>query len=84
MRPTLTIMDAYRVLLRNGPTGGNLADVALKKTLIAGTDPVALDAYTAKAYWDLDYRSLRYLKLASDRGLGTLNFEDLRTRAIAV
>jgi len=84
MRPTLTIMDAYRVLLRNGPTGGNLGDVALKKTLIAGTDPVALDAYTAKAYWDLDYRSLRYLKLASDRGLGTLSFEDLRTRVVAV
>ena len=52
MRPTLTMMDAYRVLLRNGPTGGNLEDVSLEKTMIAGTDPVALDAYVAKAYWD--------------------------------
>jgi uncharacterized protein (DUF362 family) len=84
MRPTLTLMDAYRVLLRNGPTGGNLADVALKKTLIAGTDPVALDAYTAKAYWDLDADQLTYLKLASARGLGTLNFENVRTRAVSV
>lgn len=80
MRPTLTIMDAYRVLLRGGPTGGNLEDVALKKTLLAGTDPVALDAYTAKAYWDLDYRTLRYLKLATERGLGTMNFETVPTR----
>ncbi|HUE01920.1 MAG TPA: DUF362 domain-containing protein, partial [Bryobacteraceae bacterium] len=31
MLPTLTIMDCYRILLRNGPTGGNLEDVALKK-----------------------------------------------------
>ena len=54
MLPTLTLMDCYRILLRNGPTGGNLEDVALKKTMVAGTDPVAIDAYVAKAYWNLD------------------------------
>jgi len=84
MRPTLTIIDAYRVLLRNGPSGGNLADVALKKTLIAGTDPVMLDAYAAKAYWDLDWNTLRYLKLASDRHLGSLSFETARTRFVTL
>ena len=57
MRPTLTLIDAYRVLIRNGPTGGSLADVLLKKTLVAGTDPVALDAYVAKAYWNLEAAS---------------------------
>ena len=77
MLPTLTIMDCYRVLLRNGPTGGNLEDVALKKTLVAGTDPVALDAYVAKAYWNLDPEHLPYLQLAANRGLGTLDFEKL-------
>jgi uncharacterized protein (DUF362 family) len=80
MRPTLTILDAYRVMLRNGPTGGNLEDVALKKTLLAGTDPVALDAYAAKAYWNLDFHTLRYLMLATQRGLGTMNFEAVPTR----
>jgi uncharacterized protein (DUF362 family) len=84
MRPTLTIIDAFRVLLRNGPGGGNPADVVLKKTLIAGTDPVALDAYAAKAYWDLDWHTLRYLKLASERNLGTLSFEATRTRFVAL
>ena len=84
MRPTLTIIDAYRVLLRNGPSGGNLADVALKKTLIAGTDPVMLDAYAAKAYWDLDWNTLRYLKLASERHLGSLSFETARTRFVTL
>ena len=39
MRPTLTVLDAWRVLLRNGPGGGNLEDVVLKKTTIASTDP---------------------------------------------
>jgi hypothetical protein len=28
MLPTVTLMDCYRILLRNGPTGGNLEDVA--------------------------------------------------------
>ncbi|MBZ5545017.1 MAG: DUF362 domain-containing protein [Acidobacteriia bacterium] len=82
MRPTLTLMDAYRVLIRNGPTGGNIADTALKKTVIASTDPVAVDAYTAKAFWDLDETRLRYLRLAQDRGLGKLKFEDLRTSVV--
>ena len=80
MRPTLTIMDCYRVLLRNGPTGGNLEDVALKKTLVASTDPVALDAYVAKAYWNLEVSALPYLQMAAQRGLGTYEFEKVRTR----
>ena len=84
IRPTLTIIDAYRVLLRNGPTGGNVEDVVLKQTVLAGTDPVALDAYAAKAYWNLDLISLPYLRLAAERGLGTPAFETLRTRVIKV
>ena len=80
MLPTLTLLDCYRVLLRNGPTGGNLEDVALHKTLVAGTDPVALDAYVAKAYWNLDAEAMPYLKLAERRGLGQSDFEQVRTK----
>ena len=80
IRPTLTIIDCYRVLIRNGPIGGSLDDVLLKKTLVAGTDPVALDAYVAKAYWNLEVSSLPYLEMASRRGLGTCEFEKVRTR----
>ena len=74
MLPTLTVMDCYRILLRNGPTGGNLEDVALKKTVLAATDPVALDAYVAKAYWDLEPAQLPYLQMAAARGLGSADF----------
>jgi len=80
MLPTLTLLDCYRVLLRNGPTGGNLEDVALHKTLVAGTDPVALDAYVAKAYWNLDAEAMPYLKLAERRGLGQSDFAQVRTK----
>lgn len=78
VRPTLTIVDSYRILQRNGPTGGNLDDVLLKKTLVASTDPVAVDAYVAKAYWYLEVDALPYLKMAAKRGLGTYEFEKLR------
>ena len=77
MLPTVTFLDCYRILLRNGPTGGNLEDVAVKKTMVAGTDPVAIDAYVAKAYWDLDADRLPYLQMAANRGLGTVDFEKL-------
>jgi uncharacterized protein (DUF362 family) len=77
MLPTLTIMDCYRILLRNGPTGGNLEDVATKKTVVASIDPVALDTYVAKAYWNLDPEHLPYLQMAANRGLGTTDFDTL-------
>jgi uncharacterized protein (DUF362 family) len=80
MLPTLTIMDCYRVLLRNGPTGGNLEDVALKKTVVASVDPVALDAYVAKAYWNLDPEHLPYLQMAANRGLGVVEFDRLAAK----
>lgn len=77
MLPTLTLMDCYRVLARNGPTGGNVEDVLLKKTLVAGTDPVAIDAYVAKAYWNLTPQQLPYLAMSAARGLGTTDFASL-------
>jgi uncharacterized protein (DUF362 family) len=80
MLPTLTMIDCYRILLRNGPTGGNLEDVATKKTMVAGTDPVALDAYVAKAYWNLDAEKLPYLQMAANRGLGTVDFDKLQVK----
>jgi uncharacterized protein (DUF362 family) len=80
MLPTLTMIDCYRILLRNGPTGGNLEDVATKKTIVAGTDPVALDAYVAKAYWNLDPEHIPYLQMAAARGLGTVEFDKLQLK----
>ena len=80
MLPTVTLLDGYRILIRNGPTGGNLEDVVLKKTMVAGTDPVAIDAWVAKAWWNLDPEHLPYLQMASARGLGTVDFEKLHVK----
>jgi len=84
MLPTVTLLDAYRILVRNGPTGGNLEDVALKKTMVAGTDPVALDAWAAKAWWNIDADKLPYLTMAAMYSLGTVEFEKLDVKVSQV
>jgi len=45
MRPTLTVMDATRILKTNGPTGGSLDDVVAGETIIAGINPFRLRRY---------------------------------------
>jgi uncharacterized protein (DUF362 family) len=44
MRPTLVVMDAWRVLMRNGPQGGNVDDARDMHTVIASVDQLAVDA----------------------------------------
>mgnify|MGYP000894058788 FL=1 len=50
IRPRLTIVDATRILLRNGPSGGKLEDVKVLDTVIASADPVAADAYATTLF----------------------------------
>ncbi len=71
-RPTLTIVDATRVMLRNGPTGGRLEDVAIVNTVAAGSDPVACDAWAARQL-GLDPRDVAHVVQAEARGLGSVS-----------
>jgi uncharacterized protein (DUF362 family) len=70
-RPTLTVVDATRVMMRNGPTGGRLEDVAVVNAVAAGTDPVACDAWAARQL-GLDPTAVAQVVLAEGRGLGSL------------
>jgi uncharacterized protein (DUF362 family) len=73
-RPQLTVLDAYRILTRNGPQGGRTSDVKLQKTVAATTDPVAADTLGA-SFLELGPQELAYLGLANKRGLGEINLE---------
>jgi len=68
-RPTLIIVDATRVLFRNGPVGGSLSDVETHHTVIAATDQVAADSYSCR-FLNLEPGSLRFLQIGESRGLG--------------
>jgi uncharacterized protein (DUF362 family) len=69
--PTLTVIDATRVMVRNGPTGGRLEDVKRVDAVAAATDPVAADAWGARQI-GLDPREVDQLVQAEGRGLGHL------------
>lgn len=77
LQPTLTVIDATRVLLRNGPQGGNVADARDMHTVIASIDQVAADAYACNLI-DVQREDIAYLKLGEERGLGTTRWENLR------
>lgn len=76
-KPQLTVLDAYRILVRNGPQGGRISDTELRKTVVAGTDPVAVDAMGA-TFFAVTPRELPYLRLARERGLGEFELEKVR------
>jgi uncharacterized protein (DUF362 family) len=81
LRPTLHVVDATRVLLRNGPQGGDLDDTAQKNTVIASIDPVAADAF-ASALLGIPPATVSYLALGEARGLGVVDWERLRVRRV--
>lgn len=76
-KPVLTVLDAYRLLIRNGPQGGRLSDVKIFQTVAAGTDYVAIDALGA-TFLDIPPQELRYLQLSKERGLGENDLEKLK------
>ena len=75
-KPALTVLDAYRILVKNGPQGGRPSDTQLVKTVVAGRDPVAVDAYGA-TFFDVRPEELAYLRIARERGLGRHALEEL-------
>jgi uncharacterized protein (DUF362 family) len=81
MQPTLTVLDATRVLLRNGPQGGNVADAKDMHTVIATADQVAADAYGCRLI-GRSAEEIPYLKMGQDRGLGTMSWQSLRVAEV--
>lgn len=78
VKPTLTIMDATRILLANGPTGGSLADVKRLDTVAVSTDEVALDAFGA-GLLGLSPAEVGFVVEGMKAGLGTMNWRGLKT-----
>jgi len=76
-KPCLTVLDAYRILIRNGPQGGRLSDTKLHKTVVAGVDYVAVDAL-GTTFFDINPHDMPYLRLAHQKGHGEINLDKLK------
>jgi uncharacterized protein (DUF362 family) len=81
VRSHLVIVDAVRMLMAHGPTGGNLADVKKADTIIASPDIVASDSYAATMF-GIEPENLGYIKKGVQMGLGDNNLSRLNIKEI--
>jgi len=83
IKPTLTILDAVRILTANGPQGGSLADVKKLDTVIVGFDPVAIDSYGATLF-GMKGSDLGYVTIGYKLGLGQMDLTKMKIKKIQV
>jgi uncharacterized protein (DUF362 family) len=83
IKPTLTVLDAVRILTANGPQGGNLDDVKRMNTVVAGVDQVAVDSYGATIF-GMKGEDLSYVRLAAEQGHGVMDLKKLNILKINV
>jgi uncharacterized protein (DUF362 family) len=81
VRPSLTVVDATRILVDHGPTGGSLNDVRQTDTVIASQDMVAADAYAATLF-GLRGEEIAYVKASAEMGLGTLDLGAIKIEEV--
>ena len=83
VRPHLVVVDAIRILLNNGPTGGSLNDVKRTNTVIASHDIVAADSFGATLFGRTAL-DLPIVQAGARRGLGATDLGGLRIEEIPV
>ena len=74
-KPDLSIIDADVCALTNGPRGPG--DTTSPKRILAGTDPLAMDVYSAKLI-GLDPANIYTFTAANELGLGTADLDRIK------
>lgn len=80
-KPDLNIVDAYRVMKRNGPRGVSTEDVILLDSMVISTDIVAADAAATKLF-GLEPEDIPYIVIADEMGIGTMDLASLNIKRI--
>jgi uncharacterized protein (DUF362 family) len=81
VRSSLVIVDAVRMLMDHGPSGGNLADVNKADTIIASPDIIAADTYAAGLF-GLKPKQVSYIMKGAEMGLGIKDLSQLKIEEI--
>ena len=81
--PTITLIDATRIMVANGPSGGSRSDVAVSNRLILSDDPVAADAKAAGLF-NFRPQDIGFIGLGEKWGLGTYEFQKLCQHKVIV
>jgi len=82
-QPEVTLIDALRIMTKNGPSGGSTDYVKIKNTLILSDDPVAADARAAMLF-GIKPEKIGFIQLAQKSGLGVYDFSKLETKKVIV
>jgi len=82
-QPDLNIIDAYRILRKNGPQGRAEEDGEITKYQMLGTDMVALDASAAKLF-GMKPEELGYVKIAAKMGAGKADLSKVNIKRITL
>lgn len=79
----LIVLDAVRILINNGPQGGKLSDVRKVDTVVAGTDPVAVDSFGATLF-GIGGRDIPHVLHAHSIGLGEIDLARVKVKEVAL
>jgi Uncharacterized conserved protein len=81
IRPKLTIIDATRIMINNGPKSGNPEDIRRLDTLVASSDIVAADAY-ATTLFGLQPDAISSTVAAYNMGLGEMALDRIKVMEV--
>lgn len=76
----LTVVDAYRILKRNGPIGGRLSDVELKKTVICSPNVMEADVVSAVLFGKKP-EDIPFIASAFNRGMGNKDITKIQVKS---
>ncbi|HPG32558.1 MAG: DUF362 domain-containing protein [Lentimicrobiaceae bacterium] len=82
-KPTLNIIDGYRVMMRNGPRGVSTADVVTMKQMIVSADIVAADAAAARIFGSKP-EEIDHIRIAHEMKLGNMLLDQLTINRIKI
>jgi uncharacterized protein (DUF362 family) len=80
-KPTLTLVDAIRIMTRNGPAGGSPSYVEVKNTLILSDDQVAADIKACELFGRRP-SDIAFIRLAQNSGLGVHDLQGMEQEKV--
>ncbi|MDR2361748.1 MAG: DUF362 domain-containing protein [Prevotellaceae bacterium] len=87
-KPALNIVDAYRVMTKNGPQGRSVSDVQLAKALFVAVDTVAVDTAALKFFHQYNSKmtleEASHIKLGEQLKAGTTDIDKLTIQRIRI
>jgi len=82
-KPHITLIDAIRIMISNGPSGGSPSDVKVVNRLILSQDPVAADAQGALLFGK-NPEDIGFIKLGDKWGLGTMDLAKVKQHSVVL